>query len=106
MTASARRYTGRCHLLTRSLKSDIIRLTHMLDAFVRSNLPFPVRRRKARDVYHLGERLLIVSTDRISAYDVIMLNGIPDKRRMLNALPVFSFAKLGRRYAHHLLTAP
>ena len=51
----------------------------MLDAFLQSELPFPVRRGKVRDVYDLGDKLLIVATDRISAYDVDMPNGIPDK---------------------------
>jgi phosphoribosylaminoimidazole-succinocarboxamide synthase len=105
MTASAQPRTGRCDLLTSSLKSDIIPLTHMLDAFVRSNLPFPVRRGKVRDVYDLGDRLLIVATDRISAYDVIMPNGIPDKGRILNALTLFWFEKFGRQFEHHLITA-
>src|SRR3982751_1172064 len=63
----------------------------MLDAFLRSNLPFPVRRGKVRDVYDLGQSLLIVATDRISAYDVIMPNGIPDKGKILTALSVFWF---------------
>ena len=41
------------------------------------------RRGKVRDVYDLGDRILIVATDRISAYDVVMPTGIPDKGRIL-----------------------
>ena len=46
----------------------------MKDALLQSNLPLPVRRGKVRDVYDLGDSLLIVATDRISAYDVVMPN--------------------------------
>ena len=49
----------------------------MNSAVLQTNLPFPVRRGKVRDVYDLGEMLLIVSTDRISAFDVVMPNPIP-----------------------------
>jgi phosphoribosylaminoimidazole-succinocarboxamide synthase len=58
---------------------------------LKSELPFPVRRGKVRDVYDLGEMLLIVATDRISAFDCIMPNGIPDKGRILTALSLFWF---------------
>lgn len=79
--------------------------TSMLDAFLQSDLPFPVRRGKVRDVYDLGDQLLIVATDRISAYDVIMPNGIPDKGRILTALSLFWFEKFGRQFEHHLISA-
>lgn len=68
-----------------------------------SELPFPVRRGKVRDVYDLGEALLIVATDRISAYDVIMPNGIPDKGKILTALSLFWFEKFGDRFENHLI---
>jgi phosphoribosylaminoimidazole-succinocarboxamide synthase len=63
----------------------------MQEAMLQSDLPFPVRRGKVRDVYDLGETLLIVATDRISAFDCIMPNGIPDKGRILTALSLFWF---------------
>lgn len=63
----------------------------MTAALLQSDLPFPVRRGKVRDVYDLGNALLIVATDRISAFDCIMLNGIPDKGRILTALSLFWF---------------
>src|SRR5690349_19729230 len=75
----------------------------MLDAFLQSDLPFPVRRGKVRDVYDLGDKLLIVATDRISAYDVVMPNGIPDKGKILTALSLFWFEKFGRQFENHLL---
>jgi phosphoribosylaminoimidazole-succinocarboxamide synthase len=60
-----------------------------------THLPFPRRQGKVRDVYDLGERLLIVSTDRISAFDWVMPNGIPDKGRVLTRLSQFWFQELG-----------
>jgi phosphoribosylaminoimidazole-succinocarboxamide synthase len=67
----------------------------MSDALLYSSLPFPVRRGKVRDVYDLGDALLIVATDRISAFDCIMPNGIPDKGKILTALSGFWFGRLG-----------
>jgi phosphoribosylaminoimidazole-succinocarboxamide synthase len=49
------------------------------------------RRGKVRDVYDLGEHLLIVATDRISAFDCIMPNGIPDKGKILTSMSLFWF---------------
>ena len=63
----------------------------MADALLQSTLPLPVRRGKVRDVYDLGDTLLIVATDRISAFDCIIPNGIPDKGRILTALSLFWF---------------
>jgi len=65
----------------------------MPDVLFESNLPFPVRRGKVRDVYDLGDALLIVATDRISAFDCIMPNGIPGKGKILTALSLFWFEK-------------
>jgi len=72
---------------------------------MQSELPLPVRRGKVRDVYDLGDRLLIVASDRISAYDVVMSDGIPDKGRILTALSLFWFEKFAGQIEHHLLTA-
>ena len=77
----------------------------MSSALMQSNLPFPVRRGKVRDVYDLGQSLLIVATDRISAFDVIMPNGIPDKGRVLTALSLFWFGKLAGNSENHLLAS-
>ena len=54
----------------------------------------PKRSGKVRDIYDLGEHLLIVATDRISAYDVVMPNGIPDKGRILTQISLFWFEML------------
>src|SRR5690349_17574173 len=75
----------------------------MTAPLLRTDLPFPVHRGKVRDVYDLGETLLIVATDRISAFDVVMPNGIPDKGRILTALSLFWFEKLANRIENHLV---
>jgi phosphoribosylaminoimidazole-succinocarboxamide synthase len=61
-----------------------------------------VRRGKVRDIYDLGDRLLLVSTDRISAFDWVLPSGIPDKGRVLTQLSAFWFERLGE--PHHLLS--
>lgn len=66
----------------------------MSRAFLESALDRPVRRGKVRDVYDLGDRLLLVATDRISAYDWVLPTGIPDKGRVLNGLSDFWFDRL------------
>lgn len=77
----------------------------MSNAVLQTNLPFPVRRGKVRDVYDLGENLLIVSTDRISAFDVVMPNPIPGKGKVLTALSLFWFEKFGKQIEHHLIAS-
>ena len=66
-----------------------------MTALVQTNLDLPVRRGKVRDVYDLGDWLLLVATDRISAFDWVMPNGIPDKGRILTQLSAFWFQLLG-----------
>ena len=51
----------------------------------------PVHRGKVRDIYDMGDSLLFVATDRISAFDCVMPNGIPDKGRVLTAMSLFWF---------------
>ena len=60
---------------------------------------------KVRDIYELPDGLLLVATDRISAYDVVMPNGIPDKGRVLTQISCFWFDLLGELTANHLLSA-
>jgi phosphoribosylaminoimidazole-succinocarboxamide synthase len=69
-----------------------------------TNLPFPKRSGKVRDVYDLGENLLIVATDRISAFDVVMPTPIPGKGRILTSLSLFWFELLKPIVANHLLS--
>jgi phosphoribosylaminoimidazole-succinocarboxamide synthase len=64
-----------------------------MSILLRTDLPFPIfRRGKVRDVYDLGHQLLIVATDRISAFDCVMPEGIPDKGRILTAVAAYWFA--------------
>ncbi|MEA2711051.1 MAG: phosphoribosylaminoimidazole-succinocarboxamide synthase [Phycisphaerales bacterium] len=79
--------------------------TRSRDALLTTNLPFPVRRGKVRDVYDLGAELLIVATDRISAFDCVMPNGIPDKGRILTTLSLFWFDKFQDEFENHLLAS-
>ena len=71
--------------------------------FLQTEIPgLPVRRGKVRDVFDLGDQLLLVASDRISAFDWVMPNGIPDKGRILTQLSAFWFELLG--VPHHLLS--
>ena len=63
----------------------------------------PRKSGKVRDVFDLGDALLMVVTDRISAFDVILPNGVPDKGRVLNQLSLFWLDFLGMK--NHLITA-
>jgi phosphoribosylaminoimidazole-succinocarboxamide synthase len=63
----------------------------------------PPRRGKVRDVYDLGDTLLIVASDRLSAYDHVLQPGIPGKGKILNQLSTFWFSRLAGRVPHHLL---
>ncbi len=66
-------------------------------------LPEP-KRGKVREVYDLGEDLLIVSTDRISAFDVVMSNGVPGKGVVLNQISKFWFDLLADPQHHHVIS--
>jgi phosphoribosylaminoimidazole-succinocarboxamide synthase len=61
------------------------------------------RKGKVRDVYDLGDTLLIVATDRISAFDVIMPNGIPDKGKILTSMSLFWFELTSDIVENHLI---
>jgi len=65
-------------------------------------LPAP-RRGKVRDVYDLGDRLLIIATDRLSAYDHVLSPGIPGKGKILTQLSNFWFKRLEGVLPHHIL---
>jgi phosphoribosylaminoimidazole-succinocarboxamide synthase len=71
-------------------------------AFLESSLDRPVRRGKVRDVYDLGDRLLLVATDRISAFDCVLPTGIPDKGRVLTGISAFWFNRLV--FPNHLIS--
>jgi len=62
-------------------------------------------RGKVRDIYEVGDRLLIVATDRLSAFDVVLPTPIPDKGRVLTQLSLFWFNRLADVVPNHVLTA-
>jgi len=73
--------------------------TVMLD----TPLPNPAHRGKVRDLYDLGDRLLIVATDRISAFDVVLPTGIPGKGAVLTQLSAFWFERTASVVPNHFL---
>ena len=77
----------------------------MSAAITATTLPFPLARRgKVRDVYDLGDRYLFVATDRISAFDVVLSPGIPDKGTILTQISNFWFNRF-TGLENHLLEA-
>ncbi len=77
---------------------DLLEKTNFID------LPDPFRG-KVRDIFDLGNRLIIVTTDRISAYDFILANGIPGKGKVLNRISEFWFGKTGSIVDNHLISS-
>jgi phosphoribosylaminoimidazole-succinocarboxamide synthase len=74
-----------------------------MPALVQSHIPdVPVRRGKVRDIYDFGEKLLLVASDRISAFDWVLPTGIPDKGRVLTQVSDFWFGRLD--VPHHLIS--
>ena len=78
--------------MTELLKSDL------------GDVPLLVRG-KVRDVYDLDDKLLIIATDRISAYDCVMPNGIPGRGKVLTEMSLFWFAKTAEIVKNHLISA-
>jgi phosphoribosylaminoimidazole-succinocarboxamide synthase len=62
-----------------------------------------VNRGKVRDIYDLGEHLLLVTTDRLSAFDVIMNEGIPKKGQVLNQISIFWFNRMADIIPNHIV---
>jgi len=77
-----------------------------MTVLLETDLPLPLwRRGKVRDVYDLGDKLLVVATDRISALDVVLPCGIPDKGKVLNQLSAFWFKRTGYIVPNHFVKA-
>ena len=78
--------------------------TELNDVLLETNLPLLLfKKGKVRDVYDLGSRLLIISTDRISAFDVVLPNGIPHKGEALNRLSVYWFSQTKHIVQNHII---
>jgi phosphoribosylaminoimidazole-succinocarboxamide synthase len=65
----------------------------------------PAARGKVRDIYDLGDKLLIVVSNRLSAFDVVLPTGIPDKGRVLTQLSLFWFDQLRDVVPNHVISA-
>jgi len=76
-------------------------------ALLQTDIPglLPFLRGKVRDVYDLGDALLLVATDRLSAFDAVLPTGIPGKGRVLTALSQFWFEKTAHIVPNHLLAS-
>ncbi len=77
-----------------------------MPALLKTDLPGlpPPKVGKVREVYDLGDELLIVATDRISAFDVVMANGIEDKGRILNLMSAWWFERLRDVCPNHVVS--
>jgi len=64
----------------------------------------PTKQGKVRDLYDLGEVMLIVATDRLSAFDVILPDGIPNKGKVLTQISAFWFERLKNIVPHHIIS--
>ena len=97
---------GRCGHVRRGASGFAAREDALAEAAVwtteLAGLP-PPRRGKVRDVYDLGETLLLVATDRLSAYDHVLRPAIPGKGKVLTQLSTYWFARLGDSVPNHLL---
>ena len=81
-------------------------MTNEQSVLMNADLPLPLfSRGKVRDSYDLGNQLLIIATDRISAFDVVLPCGIPDKGAVLNQLSTFWFRKTASLVPNHLIEA-
>lgn len=75
-----------------------------MSVLLETKLPFPLMRRgKVRDIYDLDGKLLMIATDRISAFDVVLPCGIPNKGKVLNQLSAFWFEKTAHIMPNHLI---
>lgn len=79
-------------------------MAHLEQVITETNLDGlgPIRRGKVRDIYDLGDSLLLVATDRLSAYDVVMPQGIPFKGKVLTRISEFWFGKMQDIVPNHL----
>ena len=73
------------------------------DVLLQTDLALPKFQGKVRDVYDLGDRLLLVATDRVSAFDVVLPNGIPDKGRVLTQMSAYWFEQTEGVVPNHMI---
>lgn len=75
----------------------------MTDVVLQTDLPAPMKRGKIRDQYDLGDTMLIIATDRISALDLVLPTGVPRKGEVLTQLSAWWFARIGEVVPHHFI---
>ncbi len=75
----------------------------MTQVVTHTDLPAPMTRGKVRDTYDLGDRMLIVATDRISALDLVLPTGVPRKGEVLTQLSAWWFERIGEVVPHHFI---
>ena len=92
---------GRVYIGHNGIKDGAVMEKVILQTSIAGQKPM---RGKVRDIYDLGDKLLIVATDRISAFDVVMANGIPCKGIILTQISLFWFDFLGGEIEHHLIS--
>lgn len=79
-------------------------MTNAGTVVLETHLPHPVfKRGKVRDIYDMGDKLLIVSTDRISAFDVVLPNGIPRKGEAITRLSTYWFEQTKGIIQNHIV---
>jgi phosphoribosylaminoimidazole-succinocarboxamide synthase len=92
-------------LLTSRLRATPNRSATLTATLVSTDLPFPLRvRGKVRDVYDLGDALLMVATDRVSAFDVVMPTPVPRKGEVLTLISAWWFARTADLVPNHVLS--
>jgi phosphoribosylaminoimidazole-succinocarboxamide synthase len=87
-----------------AFRGDLMKATERVQRDVVVPGRAPDYRGKVRDIYDLGDRLLLVATDRVSAYDVILNEGIPGKGRVLTQISAFWFETLATLVPNHFVT--
>ena len=76
-----------------------------MTTFTETSLPNMLNKGKVRDTYDLGDgRLLMIATDRISAFDVVLPTGIPEKGAVLNQISAFWFERTSHLIPNHFLS--
>ncbi len=75
----------------------------MTNVVLQTDLPAPMKRGKIRDQYDLGDSMLIIATDRISALDLVLPTGVPRKGEVLTQLSAWWFERIGEVVPHHFI---
>jgi phosphoribosylaminoimidazole-succinocarboxamide synthase len=108
ITKDGRQHVGHDHITRPQTEPHTLKRISMGPIVVKETSLLPlilVGRGKVRDVYRVKDKLLIVSTDRLSAFDVVLPDPIPDKGKVLNKLSLFWMDRTREIVPNHLITA-